>query len=152
MPFGKQSVYFDGKAGWMSTPQGVQALPPPVIQQVRGEAFRELFGLALCDRDPNCTVNAIDAQTLELSDREGDRVRIALDPATGLPTSLSYSMAGQAGPSSVEEHYSEWRDVDGLKAPFKATILEDGKPFAEATVSSYKINSGLTAEQLSKKP
>ncbi|MGI8745581.1 MAG: M16 family metallopeptidase [Bryobacteraceae bacterium] len=150
-PFGKQSVYFDGKEGWVASPQGTQNLPPPVINQVKGELFRELFGLALSDRDPNRGVNAIAGASLEISDKQGDSVTIQLDP-TGLPQSLSYSSSGQAGPMKVEETYSDWRDVNGLKAPFKITILQDGKKFADAAIQNYKINSGLTPGQLSKKP
>src|SRR6185503_7963585 len=37
LPFGKIIVYSDGKSGWMSTPQGVMALPGPQLGQVRGE-------------------------------------------------------------------------------------------------------------------
>ena len=152
LPFGKQSVYFDGKTGWMASPQGTQALPPPVIKQVRGEVFRELFGLALSDRDPDRTVNATGADSIEISDKQGESATVQLDPATGLPSSLGYSSAGQAGPVKVEETFADWRDVNGLKAPFKITILQNGKRFADVSSDQYKINSGLTPEQLSKKP
>jgi hypothetical protein len=110
-----------------------------------------LFTLALSDRDPERTVNAVADDTLDISDKQGNSVRLQLD-AAGLPRSLSYSEAGQAGPVKVEETYGDWRDVNGIKAPFKATITQDGKKFAEAVIQDYKINVGLTADQLSKKP
>lgn len=151
-PFGKQSVYFDGRGGWVASPQGTLNLPPPLIKQVKGELFRELFSLALSTRDPERTVNASGDATLEISDKQGESVIIQLDLATGLPQSVSYSGAGRAGPVKVEETYSDWRDVNGLREPFKITILQDGKKFADASVQEYKVNSGLTPEQLSKKP
>ena len=151
-PFGKQSVYFSGQSGWVSGPQGTQNLPPALVKQVRGELFRELFTLALSDRDADRIVNATDNQTLEISDKQGDQVRIQLDGATGLPHSLFYAETGQTGPVEVEQTYSDWREVNGVKAPFKAVILQNGKKFADATFQDYKINSGLTMEQLSKKP
>lgn len=151
-PFGKQSVYFDGKGGWIASAQGTQNLPPPVIKQVKGELFRELFSLALSDRDPDRSVNAGSDTSLVISDKQGESATLQLDPATGLPQTISYDSAGQAGPTKVEETDSDWRDVNGLKVPFKIAILQDGKKFADAVIQDYKINSGLTPEQLSKKP
>ena len=151
-PFGKQSVYFDGKTGWVAAAQGAQDLPPPVIKQVRGELFRELFSLSMSDRDPDRTVNAVGESAIEISDKQGESARIQLDPATGLPRALSYNGAGPEGPIKVEETYSDWRDVNGVKAPFKIAIQQDSKKFADVAIEGYKINSGLTSEQLSKKP
>ncbi len=151
-PFGKQSVYFDGKGGWIAGAQGSQDLPAAVIKQVRGELFRELFSLAISDRDPNRTLNAAGESAIEISDKQGESVRVQLDAATGLPQVLSYSGAGPAGPVKVEETYSDWRDVNGIKAPFKIAIQQDSKKFADVVIDDFKINSGVTSEQLSKKP
>ena len=52
----------------------------------------------------------------------------------------------------MEETFSDWRDVDGVRLPFQWSILQGGKKFAGATVQDYKINSGLTAETLGQKP
>ena len=40
----------------------------------------------------------------------------------------------------------------GIKLPFKAIQQENGMKMLEMTVSEYKINSGLTAAELSKRP
>ena len=58
-PFGKVSVYTDGKTGWMQTPQGNMAMPPPVLKQAQGEMFRDLLHVILADRDASMQVNAI---------------------------------------------------------------------------------------------
>ncbi len=152
LPFGKQSVYSDGKTGWMSSPRGMGALSAPLLKQVRGELFRQMYSLALSDRDPDRTVNAVDGHTLEISDKDGESVRVELDPSTGLPAKVFYDGMGMGGPAKVEETYSNWKEVDGLKAPFAIEITQNGKKFADATITGYKINSGLTVEQISKKP
>jgi outer membrane lipoprotein-sorting protein len=151
-PFGKQSVYFNGETGWISGAQYLPSLPPAVVKQVRGELFHQLFSLAMSDRDPGRTINAVGESALEVSDKQGESARVQLDPATGLPQTLSYSGTGPAGPVKVEETYSDWRDVNGVKAPFKVSIQQDSKKFAEVAIDDFKINSGLTSEQLSKKP
>jgi hypothetical protein len=42
--------------------------------------------------------------------------------------------------------------LPGLRLPFKAVQQENGMKMLEMTVSEYKINSGLSAAELSKRP
>lgn len=152
LPFGKQSVFYSGGSGWLSSPQGVQNLPAPVVKQVQGQLFRELSTLALSDRIPDRTVSSSGDNSLEISDKNGNQVGIELDPSSGLPAKLTYPSASMNGPTMVIEEFSDWRDVAGVKMPFKASITQGGKKFADVLVQDYKINSGLRAEDLSKKP
>ncbi len=47
---------------------------------------------------------------------------------------------------------SDWRDAGGgLKMPFKIGLDQDGKKAGDGTVSGYQFNTGLKAEDLSKK-
>jgi outer membrane lipoprotein-sorting protein len=148
LPFGKQSVYSDGKSGWLAGPQGVRDLPPPVLAQVRGEMFRQILGLAVSDHDSARTVNYVGDSVIEISSKTGERARLQVDEKTGMPLKLSY----QEGPQSVEEVFSDWRDAAGLHLPFQWTVMQDGKKFAEVKIQEYKVNSGLTQDALSKKP
>jgi zinc protease len=152
LPFGKHIAYSDGQSGWMLGPQGPQNLPAPVQKQIRGELFRQLFTLALSDRDPGRKVNAVADDAVEISDAAGESVRVQIDPASGLPMKLTYSGEGMGAPGDVEERYADWRDVGGLKVPYKITINQNGKKFADVTITDYKINSGVTIADLSKKP
>jgi zinc protease len=151
LPFGKQSVFYGGESGWLATPQGTQNLPGPVVKQIQGELFRMLFSLALSDKDPNRTISAVDGNTVEISDKQGDSVKLQLD-AAGLPAKVMYAGEGMGGSSAVEETLSDWRDVDGIKLPFATSIVQSGKKFADVKIEDYKINSGITTEELSKKP
>jgi len=152
LPFGKMTVYSNGQTGWAASPRGVQDLPPPMLKELRGELFRELFTLALSDRDPNRTVSLAGPDTLAISDKDGDSVELHIDPATHLPSSLVYHSVGQAGPVTAEEDYSDWREVSGVKAPFHIVVKHDGKTFADATIEDCKINPPLTADALAQKP
>jgi zinc protease len=148
LPFGKQQMYSDGRSGWLAGMQGARDLPPPVLAQVRGEIFRQLTGLALSDRDPNRTVNYAGDGILEISSKSGESARLQVDEKTGMPLKLSY----QEGAQSVEDQYSDWRDVAGLHLPFALTVTQDGKKYADVKIQEYKVNSGLTQQALSKKP
>ena len=83
----------------------------------------------------------------------GLKVTVEFDPATGLPARETYTEPGQNGaPAETADIFSDWREVAGIKLPFKAIQLENGMKMLEVTVSEYKINSGLTAAELSKRP
>ena len=148
LPFGKMIAYSDGSTGWLQTPQGVVPMPGEVIQQVQMEVFRQLFGLLLSDRNGNRTVNAPGENKLEISDDAGHTVSVELDPTSSLPVKQGYVQSG----NQVVETFSDWRDVDGIKLPFRIVIEQGGAKFADVTVSSWKLNSGLKPEDLSKKP
>ena len=132
--------------------QGVQNLSPAVLRQVRGEIFREIARLMLSDRDPDRVVNSVGEGVVEISSKNGPRVELQLDETTGVPLKLSYQENGAGGAGSIEQTFSDWRDVDGLRLPFQWTVMQGGKKFADVKIQEYKINSGLTAEELSKKP
>jgi zinc protease len=152
LPFLKQSVYSDGTSGWLSGMQGVQTLPPPVLKQIHGEAFRQIASLALSDRDGDRTVNLAADGALEISSKDGESVRMTVDEKTGLPEKLAYKQSPAEGGTAVEEIFSDWRDVDGVRLPFQWSIMQSGKKFAQLTVQDYKINSGLSAETLGQRP
>ena len=151
LPFGKVQTFYDGKTNWFASPQGVMEMPPPVLRQMQGEKMRVFFELMLADRKPEWTVNAVGENTVEISSKQGDSVRVEFD-AAGLPAKYSYQSMGMQGPTAVVSTLSDYREVNGIRLPHKVVIEQGGQKFAEATVSEWKLNSGLTAEELSKKP
>ena len=152
LPFMKQSVYSDGSSGWISGMQGVQPLTPPVLKQIHGEAFRQIASLALSDRDPDRTVSESGDGVLDISSKGGENVSITVDQKTSLPAKISYQQSAAEGGSAVENIFSDWREVDGIRLPYQWTVMQGGKKFASLTVQGYKINSGLNSETLAKKP
>jgi zinc protease len=151
LPFGKVVAFYDGKTNWIVSPQGSMEMPPPILRQIQGERMRSFFELMLADRRPGLTVNAAGENVLEIASQQGDRVRITLDGSTGLPSQLAYQSMGMQGQTNVVVNSSEWREIDGIQLPHRFVVEQDGKKFAEGT-SEWKLNSGLTAEELSKKP
>jgi hypothetical protein len=132
----------------MVTPQGSGAMDATVLKQAQNEVFRSILRLVMSDHDSSLQVNAVAPDTVEISGTDGRSVRIQFDPATGLPLKEIYV----EGAMPAEESFSDWRDAGGLKVPFKLDVQQDGKKLAEVTVIDYKFNTGLKAEELSKKP
>ncbi len=146
LPFGTVVVYSDGKTGWLQAPQGNQPMPPPVLAQVRSELLRFPFLLWVSNQDPERTVNS-DGGMLEVSDKSGQSVKLKLDDS-GLPSEAVYRL----GPEELKETYSDWRDVNGIRLPYKTTVFRGDSKAAELTVEEWKLNTGITAEEVSKKP
>ncbi|MBV6433858.1 MAG: hypothetical protein IANPNBLG_04092 [Bryobacteraceae bacterium] len=153
LPFGKITIYYDGKGGgFMVGPQGPSPLPAQAAKQAKEELFRYYPRLWLSDRDPQRTVNATGAHTVEISDKENNWIRLTLDPSTGLIDRVTYRGAGMAGPTEIEAVYSDWKPVGGVRFPHHIKISQGGKPAAEVAVTGYELNSGLKPEDLARKP
>jgi zinc protease len=149
LPIGKQSVYSDGQAGWLAGMQGTQPLPAAVTKQMRGEVFRQILFLSLSGLDPNRTVNYAGPGALDISSKDGESAHLEVDEKTGVPQKMIYTdVNGQ----TINQIFSDWRDVGGVRLPYKWTVLQGDRKFATVTIEEYKINSGLTPETLSKKP
>ncbi len=153
LPFGKIEVYYDGKTGWFSSPQGVMAIPPPIAKQVQEGIFRNHYTLLLSDKNPDRTVAAVGDNAVQISDKSNNSVRADFDPSTGLLSKFTYKSIAMSGePTTVTETYSDYRPVNGILRPQKMTIEQNGQKFADVTFTDTKINTGLTVEQISQKP
>jgi predicted Zn-dependent peptidase len=151
LPFGKLTGFFDGRTGWLKTPQGEAPFSGPVQAQIKETAAREILTLVRSGSLPGRTVNAVSAEEVEIT-ADGVTVRLTIDPATGLPKKLSYTGGMGGPPATVEEMYESFLDVDGVKYPAAVTILQAGNKVAEVKVSDVKFNSDLKLEQLAQKP
>lgn len=152
-PFGTLETFYDGKTGWLASPQGVMDLPPPIAKQLQAELFRNQFSLLLSDRMPDRTVSAVGESSVQISDKSGNTVKVDMDPASGQVVRATYrgqNMQGEVTENTA--HYSDFRDVNGYKLPFKILIEQDGKKFAEGGITENKVNTGLKLEDLAKKP
>jgi zinc protease len=152
LPTGPVSAYTDGKAGWVATPQGWGALVGTQLKQVQGDLFRWYFRLLVSDRIEGRTINAVDQDMIEVTDASGELARVEFDPKTGLPLRLTYDVPQAAGaPVYSEEVYEDYREVGGIRFPFKVTLLHGGRKFADVAVTDCKVDSGLRLVDLARR-
>ncbi len=149
---GPISMYCDGKLGWFSSPQSVGPLRGATLREMRNEVFHVYFSLLLAGGQGGASAAAVDDRTVEIS--AGDEiVRLVIDPATGLPRQLLYDSPQPNGPAQpMEEEYSDFREVNGIRVPFHVTYRQGGKYLAESTVSQFQIDTGLQLEDLERRP
>jgi zinc protease len=152
LPFGTVVIYGDGKGGWMSTPQGQTPLGAAQLKPVQDKLLRLYFPLLLSDRLPGRTVTAA-GDALDISDGQGNKVRLFIDEKTGMPAKIEYASENMGGPpSTIDEVFDAFEIINGVKVPKHMTVLQNGRKYADLVVQSVKLNSGLKPEELSRKP
>jgi zinc protease len=152
LPFATLVAAYDGKAGWLMQGQNRNPIVGPQLKQLQGEAFRVLVPLLLSDRDPDRVVNHVGGNTIEISDKQGNRARLTFEDR-GLPQKVMYQLAPMQGaPVVIENSFQDMKDVDGIKLPFRIGMSQDSKQAAEMVVQEYKLNQGLKPEDIEKLP
>ena len=107
----------------------------------------------MSDRNPSRVMSAVNANAVEISAGSEKGSGPEFDPSTGLPVRQIHNETDMMGkPSEVVESFSDWRDVGGIKLPYKIAIEQNGAKAGEQTVTEIKLNTGLNAAELSKKP
>jgi zinc protease len=153
LPAGRVAVYADGKIGWVTSSQGWGGLAGAERSRVFGDLFRVYFRLLLSDRLEGRTVNAIDEDSVQIADAAGQTASVEFDPRTHLLKRVSYDAQQTGGvPVYTEEVYDDFRDVGGIKIPFKVTINQGGRRYSDVVVKDYKINTGLNPLELARRP
>ncbi|HEV7385371.1 MAG TPA: insulinase family protein, partial [Phenylobacterium sp.] len=142
---------YDGTSGWMQ-------MGPQTMDDARGQMKeRHSYGYDLLRKvgQPGYTAHALPdepvagkpAHVVELADAHGHTTRFYLDPGTNQVIKSAYETNGQ----KVETAYSDYRDVNGVKVPFKTDVSQDGTPVLKVEFSEVQVNAPVDAG-LFKKP
>jgi len=148
MPMGKVSQGFDGKTGWVITPNGPQVLPENETNEMKNQYifthdWRAAFSKAV-------TVGA------ETVDGE-DCYKVAMTPKAGSPLTNLYSkksgllvrsdMTAPDG-SRVQFLSKDYRKVDGVMFPFQLVTAVAGQGVSLTTAfTEVKVNADVPADK-----
>ena len=148
MPAGRLTQVFDSGTFWIQDPRGASVAPPGAAESMRGNVQRDSIALllALADgrvkarRGGDVTIDGRALPVLDVDIKPGGPLVLVFDPATGLILRQRYP-GGSAG-GDVEETFSDYRDVDGLKVAFAVTVRQ---PQGEATrvMRQFAVNVPL---------
>ena len=75
-----------------------------------------------------------------------------VEPASGTLLKKTFRGMGTGGPADIEEFYSDFREVSGMRIPFRIEVNQNGARFLEATINEVKFNTGVDPAELGKKP
>ena len=160
MPFGTLVQGYDGKGTWMAMGPRTMDLPPPM----NAESERDILllgGLGLHQRVQAGQVEAafvgeeeVEGQKLLAAEwnAPSGKVKLYFDPATRLLVGARYTARTLQGSTETLEVWSDFREVDGVKVPFRSVTYQDGAKFSDQTLKELKLNVPVDPAVFSKPP
>ncbi len=147
-PMGTVKMVMAGDKGWMVSPQGKMPMQESMRKNVKENILRDPVYIFTHANEVQIQFvgkkqfAGAGANDLLIAGKECS-FHLYLDPKTNLPTGLSYQSTGQKGPLTVEESWSDYREAEGVKLPFKVVATADGKKLSEMTVKEEKCNINI---------
>jgi zinc protease len=149
---GEMTVGYDGQAGWMA--MGGQTRPMPASQtgELTASLFRQSIALLQNFDKPGYAVQALGPAQIEGKSTEvvavseaasSLQLKLFIEPSTNLIVMKRYTAALMGPPTETEEFYSDYRDIKGVKMPFRIITKQGGKVGADMTVTDVKMNPGV---------
>jgi len=143
-------VYVAGTA-WVKDPSGVHDAPTAMRTDFAASVQRDVIPLLIAAAEGRLTAKLLPAegsgasavQVVELSGPQLSPVQLHVDGQLLIVRQV-YSTPGPDGqPVKAEEVFSDYRNVEGIRVPFKASVLRDGKPILDRALSRVVINGPL---------
>ncbi|MEP7363417.1 MAG: pitrilysin family protein [Acidobacteriota bacterium] len=146
--------YYDGKVGWSHNGRNLVSPTQQMALQYRNEVIRLLFRLVLAGEREGYKVAYAGSGLIKIISPENYRVELAIDFQTNLPERLRFieHRPGDNAAIPVEEQLSDYKRVDGVLMPHRIIVKQLGQEYADFTMKQMHFNTGLTEEQIGKKP
>jgi hypothetical protein len=151
-------IYNGGRA-WVKDPGGVHDAPAAMRDDFAASVRRDTIPVLVGASAGEYTVRLLPddrsaerpLKVLEFSGRDLAPLKLSVD-ADGLIAKQAFTTTGPDGmPLQVEEVFSDYRTVNGVRVPFQAQLLQNGRAIMKRTLSSVTLN-GAVAETLFERP
>ena len=149
MPAGPLVQVFDNGTYWVRDARGVKELSDAAAESMRQNVVRDPISLLLAMQERRLAVRRgadvhVDGQpmpALIVDLKTSGPLTLVLDPRNSLIVRQQY--ASRASSQPVEEAFSDYRDVDGLKVAFSVTIRHPGEAPMTRLLRSFQYNVPL---------
>ncbi|MGE5245003.1 MAG: insulinase family protein [Betaproteobacteria bacterium] len=150
---------YDGEHAWVKDPMGLHDVPQSATGEIRATFQRDTIAALLAAHDGTLKARALPDvkdpsgalyHALELSGPTFDPMVMYIDPATGYVVRQTYVAAGPGRPL-IEEHFGDYRPVDGVEVAFTASVQVGGRQILERKVTDIQVNPPIAAS-LFKRP
>jgi len=142
--YGDVTTTYDGHSGWLASPQEMKPLPVIALSGGNLEGAAVDAALSFPGRikqslnqwrvGPLSSIDDRDVQLVQGSSAEGLPVKLYFDDQSGLLVRLVRYTDSPVGRVPTQVDYSDYRDVSGIKTPFKWTATwTDGRTNFELT-------------------
>lgn len=146
-PAGRLVQVFNAGSYWVQDSKGVHEAPESLAAVIRGNVQRDTVPLLLALMDGKVSATVGDTieegrklPTLEVALPGSSPLTLVFDPVTALLARAKYRLSSSTGDVNVEETYSDYRDVKGLKVAFTTDVRRDGAPALHRTLRTFEFN------------
>jgi zinc protease len=150
-------VYNSGEA-WMTDPNGTREAPAPMKAEFAASVNRDMIPLLVAAAEGKLLTKLLPDEgrdgralrVLEISGEGVPAVRLYVDSA-GLIVRQAFPRPGPDGRElQAEEAFSDYRDVGGIKVPFVAELMHNGRPVLTRTLTDVKFNTPVDLKLFSR--
>ncbi len=149
---GQQSVQaYNSGTAWVKDPAGVSAAPPAMRNDFAATVRRDTFPLLIAAAEGRLTVrqlpeegtNGVVLKVIEVRGEGLEPVRLYVDRDYRI-VRQTYTTPGPDGrPSQAEETFSDYRKINGIDVPFKASVSRDGRKILDRTLRGVTFNTAI---------
>ena len=149
---GQQIVHaYNGGAAWVKDLGGVAAAPDAMRSDFAATARRDTYPMLIAAAEGRLRLRLLPEEgkdgeafkVIEVSGADFAPVRLYVDRTFRIARQ-SYTAPGPDGlPMKVEEVFADYRAVDNVAVPFKATVLSNGRLIIERTIMSVTFNTRI---------
>lgn len=147
---GQQTVQaYNSGTAWVKDPAGVAAAPPAMRNDFAATVKRDTFPLLIAAAEGRLMLRTLPEEVkagtpltvLEISGNGLEPVRLYIDRDYRIAKQTYVTPGPDGQPSQAEEQFSDYRKVNGIDVPFKATVLRNGQKILERTLKSVMFNT-----------
>jgi zinc protease len=148
---GQQVVHaYNAGEAWVKDLGGVSAAPAAMRNDFAATARRDTYPLLIAAAEGRLVLRILDEakrdgelKVLEVSGENLAATRLYID-ANFRIARQSYTASGPDGlPMKIEEIFTDYRAVDSVSVPFKASVLSNGRLIIERTIKSVSFNTRI---------
>ncbi len=130
-------IYDSESRAYLTFKASVERDPIVLLPRIAsGAAQAHLFG-------PVVPPGSAGEQLVEITTAETVPVVLGIDTVSGEITRASYPITAGSTEPWVDERFSDYRDVDGIKIPFRSSITQMNTPIRERRLKQVQINLAL---------
>lgn len=152
-PMGSIARVYDGKKAYIMGAQTmgkVMKAPEALLKEMKRQSIGDdviinpkKYGVTYAFKGKQ-KVKEVDCLVLEQSFADGHKQTVYLDAKTYLPfMQKAKSMDGMGGQVEQEIYFSAYKKVNGIMAPYKFKIFNNGMEFIKVEVAELKYNSKI---------
>lgn len=148
---GQRIQVLDGNVGWKNIGETATDLSEAERREMQRGLFRDTINLFKHVESDGLTTEyfgeeIVGGDTLfvvHIKDKTGEFFNVYVNARTYLIEKKSYQGGPEALLATLQEIYSDYREVGGVKIPFHTVVKANGKKFIESTIVETEFNVEL---------